>query len=346
MVGKHQNLLSLFSIYVGAVIGAGFATGQEVNQFFAYFGPSGLAGVALAGGVLIIGGRMLLNLAYQYQLSDYGQSVALLIGPGSTKALDILISFFLLASLAVMISGGGELLSTLLKLSRALASLLFSAVVVVGISRGIVGLAKINIILMPLLIVVSLALVIDRFFLTVPTLTLSLSRVRLVLLPNWWVAAILYSSLNLGIVFTVFSSLGSTIPDRATATRTGTWAGLTLSLLLAIFCGGILHTPGADQVAIPLAYLAAQGSTATYLAYISLLFMAMLTSAIATAFALVNRLRANNCGAWVEGGTMVLAWLVAQGGFAELVGTVYPVYGYFWGVMLIIILVRRILQVV
>ena len=345
-MGKHQNLLSLFSIYVGAVIGAGFATGQEVNQFFAYFGPSGLAGVGLAGGLLIFGGRMLLNLAYQYQVSDYGESIALLIGATSVKVLDVLISFFLLASLAVMISGGGELLTPQFNLSRAIASLLF-LLVAIGISRGVVGLAQINVILMPLLIIVSLALVIDRFFLTVPTtLILSLRKIRPFLLPNWWVAAILYASLNLGIIFTVFSSLGPTIPNRIIATRTGTWAGLTLGILLALFCGGIIHTPGADQVAIPLAYLAAQGSMAIYIAYISLLFMAILTSAIATAFALVSRLRANNYGIWVEGGVLVLAWLAAQGGFAELVGTVYPLYGYFWAVVLIIIMVRRILQVV
>ena len=42
--------------YVGTVVGAGFASGQEVLQFFGLLGPSGPLGILLAvAGVLVFG---------------------------------------------------------------------------------------------------------------------------------------------------------------------------------------------------------------------------------------------------------------------------------------------------
>lgn len=41
--------LMLVSGYLGAVIGAGFASGQEIVQFFVVYGGSGIKGCILAG---------------------------------------------------------------------------------------------------------------------------------------------------------------------------------------------------------------------------------------------------------------------------------------------------------
>ena len=43
-----KNVLKLSGAYMAYLIGSGFATGQEVMQFFASYGKAGIAGIVLS----------------------------------------------------------------------------------------------------------------------------------------------------------------------------------------------------------------------------------------------------------------------------------------------------------
>lgn len=45
---RWKTSFQVAATYVGAVMGAGFASGQEIQQFFARFGYWGLVGVVLS----------------------------------------------------------------------------------------------------------------------------------------------------------------------------------------------------------------------------------------------------------------------------------------------------------
>ena len=57
--------------YIGAVIGAGFASGQEILQFFAVFGGKGLLGAAVAAGMFALIGGEVLILAQEIKAKSY-----------------------------------------------------------------------------------------------------------------------------------------------------------------------------------------------------------------------------------------------------------------------------------
>ena len=44
---KKLNALNVAGLYVGAIIGAGFASGREIWQFFGLFGEKGIYGVVI-----------------------------------------------------------------------------------------------------------------------------------------------------------------------------------------------------------------------------------------------------------------------------------------------------------
>lgn len=341
VVRRNQDIFGTVAVLVGAVVGAGFASGQEVNQFFASFGRMGLVGVALATILLISGGRLLLTLAYSYQFEDYRQAVRLLLGEVAAKVADVLVGFFLLGGLAVMISGGGEVLTELVGWPGPITSFIFAVLVLVGTSAGAEGLTKINKGLVPLLVGVALLLIGSRMIYTVAPASAGGVATGVNLLPHWAISAVLYAAFNLGIIFTIFSSLGRYLPDRHSAANAATWAGAILGILLLIYAHAILFTPGAQNSPLPLAFLAAQSWKAGYYAYLALLFMAMLTSALANTYALASRLREYRWGRYSLLIILMAAWFIAQGGFVPLVSTIYPAYGYFWLTTLILIMVRR-----
>jgi uncharacterized membrane protein YkvI len=60
--------------YIGAVIGAGFASGQEIMRFFTRFGCWGAVGALLAGGFLAFLGYAVITRAAYYNMNSFDQS--------------------------------------------------------------------------------------------------------------------------------------------------------------------------------------------------------------------------------------------------------------------------------
>ncbi|OTA41527.1 MAG: hypothetical protein A6D92_05935 [Symbiobacterium thermophilum] len=48
MARRGAAVFRVATTYIGTVVGAGFASGQETLRFFAAYGPAGLAGILLA----------------------------------------------------------------------------------------------------------------------------------------------------------------------------------------------------------------------------------------------------------------------------------------------------------
>ncbi|MDK2925864.1 MAG: hypothetical protein PWQ41_1638, partial [Bacillota bacterium] len=66
--------LSPFTIaatYVGTVVGAGFASGQEVLQFFSAFGRWGFVGIALATGLFVFFGLAIMELGHALKAESH-----------------------------------------------------------------------------------------------------------------------------------------------------------------------------------------------------------------------------------------------------------------------------------
>lgn len=352
MRSNYQDLCGLVAICVGAVVGAGFASGQEINRFFVRFGWLGVAGIGIAVSIFIVWTRFIMATAYERKLTEYSQACRILLGPRLATLGDLIAGSYVFAGLAVMIAGGGEAIAALWPMPTRLSSLLFALLAVLGMARGASGLIKINKALVPLLLIIVLLVLagqlvpdwpaapaLARIYPLIPAL---LAVGEFTLLPNWLVAGILYAAFNLGTVITVFSALGNHIPDTRTGKLAGLFSGLILGLLLFLFWSGIYFTPGASQSTLPMAYIAALGGYGTRLAYLLLLFLAMYTSAIADLFALNSRYRI--FARYPAAGSLLvaaLAWAVARAGFVRLINTVYPAYGYLWTAMLIIVVIRH-----
>ena len=61
MSQSHGSAFQLAFVYVGTVVGAGFATGREIVEFFLRFGWPGLAGILISGLMFtFLGAKMML----------------------------------------------------------------------------------------------------------------------------------------------------------------------------------------------------------------------------------------------------------------------------------------------
>ena len=49
MKNKRLSFFNIAALYIGTIMGAGFASGREAWQFFGVFGLQGYVGIALSG---------------------------------------------------------------------------------------------------------------------------------------------------------------------------------------------------------------------------------------------------------------------------------------------------------
>ncbi len=56
----NKHWIKIASIYVGTVIGAGFASGREIIDFFGVYGIKGIWGIVIAGLLFSLVGSLLL----------------------------------------------------------------------------------------------------------------------------------------------------------------------------------------------------------------------------------------------------------------------------------------------
>ena len=71
-----KQYLSVAFAYVGVVIGAGLASGQDLLQYFLSFGAKGLIGIAVLGVLNIVFGVVALQLGSYYRSGHHDESLS------------------------------------------------------------------------------------------------------------------------------------------------------------------------------------------------------------------------------------------------------------------------------
>jgi uncharacterized membrane protein YkvI len=77
---SYWLLAKVISAYIGAVIGAGFASGQEIMQFFILHGNSGLIGAGMAAALFAYLGGLVMYLAITMHSGSYKKLFCYLLG--------------------------------------------------------------------------------------------------------------------------------------------------------------------------------------------------------------------------------------------------------------------------
>ncbi len=98
---------------IGAFIGAGFASGQEIYSFFYRYGKKGIIGIILSGIILGYVIYKELKLIYKYKIKNYKDFLDLIFAktPNISKINNILVNLFLCISFFIMINGFGAYFS-------------------------------------------------------------------------------------------------------------------------------------------------------------------------------------------------------------------------------------------
>ena len=116
---KSGRILGPFRIaflYLGDVIGAGFASGRETWQYFGIFGKNAVSGIAIATFLFASMGVMTAYLAEKLDTADMGKIILPVRSELASDILGRVTAFIIYIALISMSAAGGSLLNQQLRL--------------------------------------------------------------------------------------------------------------------------------------------------------------------------------------------------------------------------------------
>lgn len=341
----NLNLLNVALMFVGAIMGAGFASGREIWQFFGVFGKQGRIGILLIAVLFVVLGMMTAYLARILGTNDMGRIIA----PGGNPKIENLVSWFmaimLFTVLINMTAAGGALLHQNFGISRLVGGVLIGVLVIVTVLGEFERISKVFRYIMPVLF----AAVILISVLAV-TANLGASSQREPVKPspiagNWVLAACLYISYNILAMIPIVATSSVNAKNEKSAMLGSGLGGIFLGVLaFTIVLALQKDMQFAQAMDMPMLAYAGRISKGAGIIYSVLLFAAIYASATSNFYGFTTKLRTDEKKSRKVILSACLAFLLGLVGFKNVVAYMFPIEGYL-GFAIIAMLLLNFAQV-
>lgn len=222
--------------FVGLVVGGGFASGQEIMQFFTGFGLYGIIGAIVATIGFSYLGMCIAQLGYELQTTSHKEVVYHIAGRAFGTVLDLLITFFLFALVVAMFAGAASTVKQMLGFDPFIGSLLMVALTVFTLMLNVKSIINVIAVATPYLMAIMLMIALYSIF----TMDLSFAEQNIlaqhqpIAAPNWIMGALLYVSYNIASSVAMLTVIGRTASTRRVAGAGGIIGGLMLGMLILL----------------------------------------------------------------------------------------------------------------
>lgn len=338
---KWKVTFQIAATYVGAVMGAGFASGQEIQQFFANFGYWGLIGIILSACLFSVLGWIMIDLQERWKVTTYSEFFLRLLGDKWGPRVDVVVSILLLVGIIAMMSGAGALFNQYFGLSSWTGVFLTAIIIFLSLWFKGEGVLWINTVLIPIKFLFCLGIALLAILWGAQGDGEGVITSVNPLIQNWLFSAVLYVSFNITLALVVFASLGKEV-QKPGARLGALLGGIALGVFASAIGGALLRFPEVKALEIPMVAVAGKIGSWPAFFYVVVLWLAMITAAIGNAFSLVTRI--------VDIGKidyrlatlflLVLASPLAGVKFSIIVKVVYPIFGYMGLVFLPLLFIR------
>lgn len=340
---SYKNVVGIALSFIGLLVGAGFATGQEVVQYFTSFGIPGMWGILVAGLVMTLAGTVFLQLGSYFHASEHNQVFRNITHPIISRILDVAVILTLFAVGFVMLAGAGSNMEQQFGWPAWVGSLLMLVLVMVTGMFDVDKVSQVIGLLTPT-IIIAVLFVGTYTLLHMPEnvdAAISASEAIESPIPFWLVSALNYNGLALILAVSMSLVIGGDNISPREAGVGGIVGGAVYAVLMGI--AGFSLLMNAENVGdsdIPMLTLVDSVHPTLGVIMAIIIYLMIFNTAIGMFYALGKRLSSGNESKYriifIAG--CLAGFAVSFAGFKALMQYVYPVLGYM-GIVLVAILV-------
>ncbi|MDR7871474.1 MAG: hypothetical protein RIN55_11480 [Tissierellaceae bacterium] len=282
---------------------------------------------------------MLLIKVYNNRIENFNQLSSKIFSKKIGFLIDGIITFSLYTGFSVMVAGSGAIFKEQLGLSFNIGIIVMIICCFIVFLFSLEGLSFISSILVPLLVI---GIVFTSYYISKGEgYDFSLIEgVKLTSKGNFITSALLYFGANALLIIVVFSSLLPIIDSKKTAILGGLVGGIILYFLaISILNPMLIFYDKVHNLDMPMLQISSFVGEGYRKIYAAILWIAIFTTALANGFGFVNKFPSKSKMKAIII-LCVSAIPLAKFGFANLVGIIYPIFGFAGVIIMGLVLIK------
>ena len=328
------EVISITLVIIGALIGAGFASGQEIFSFFYIYGKNGIYGILIMSILIGIFIYKSLKIIYQKQVYNYNDFLNLFIK--NTKIRNVIlwiVNVLLLVSFYIMVAGFGAYFEQEIGINRIIGSIVLNLLCVIVFFSNIKGVLKASNLIVPFLIFFIFFIGIKNI---VQIRTIDFYQMK----NNWILSMLIYNSYNFILLMPVLISLKKQITKEKNIKKVSILVTIII-LILSINIFFLLLNANIKEIEnqeMPIVYIISNYFNKYKKIYAFIVLASIFTTAISVGIGFLQNISKNsNSYPQFVLFMCIKSLLMSNIGFSKLLNFIYPVFGYI-GILQIVII--------
>ncbi len=344
------KVITFAGAFIAFLIGSGFATGQEILQYFTSYGYWGIAGALVVMILLIYIVVAFITVGYQEKFEKPSDIFAYFCGKPLGMFFDFFSIIFIYMSFMVMIAGAGATLNEHFQLSPMAGGIGMAILVMITVCLGLNRLVEVIGVIGPVIVVLSIALGLSAILkrpegiaegnALLPTLELKTAST------NWLFAAGSYVGFCMLWLATFMAAMGATANSRKEAALGGALGAVAFSAAVIIVALGLLaNIAQVNGTEIPSLYLAHNLHPLLATGFSLIIFAGIYTTAVPLLWTVVARFTKEKSSNFVILTVVLTAigtFIGLRVPFSTMVNIVYVINGYVGVLLLVLMLVKTL----
>ena len=333
-----KQIFSIVLVIIGAMIGAGFASGQEIYSFFYSYGIVGLIGIIITCFLISVTIYKSLKIICINEIDNYNEFLRVFIkNEKITQIVNLVINILLLVTFYIMIAGFGAYFEQELGINKIFGSSVLAIVSAIIFFTSVKGVLKVSQCIVPILII--FVIVIGGINL----ITINTDQVHIIMKSGWILSSITYCSYNMILLIPVLISLRKQISRQSDIKYIAILSGIFM-IIMSIMIYMLLLKIDVDitTLEMPIVYVVGTFFTKFKTIYAFIILSSIFTTAISVGIGfLQNMSKTKKCYPQFVLFMCITSLIVSNFGFSKLVNFVYPVFGYLGILQMIFILKQK-----
>ena len=341
----------IFSI-IGALVGAGFASGQEIYIFFYQFGIMGIVGLIFCSiliGLIIYKTFMII---YNSRISknpiiNYKKFLDKIFNINTNKRklkflnlsliFNTIVNIFLLITFYIMISGFGAYFEQEFHISSIIGSVILAIITFFILLKNVAGVAKVNSIIVPVLITVICIISLKNMNKT------DFNNLNLVQNNKWFLQSIVYCSYNMILVIPVLVTLSKYIKNKKQILSVSLISsGIVFLLAISVFLLLNNVDRSIEGLEMPVVYVVDRFFPKFRLIYGIAILLSIFSTAISIGISFIKNIEIQEKSfPHIAGIMCISSVIISKIGFSNLIKFIFPAFGYLGIIQVAMILVHK-----
>lgn len=330
-----KQIFSIVLVIIGALIGAGFASGQEIYSFFYSYGAVGLIGICITCVLIGVTIYKSLQIICINKIDNYDKFLSVFIkNEKITQVINIIINILLLVTFYIMIAGFGAYFEQELGINKIFGSSVLAIMSAIIFFTSVKGVLKVSQCIVPILII--FVIVIGGINL----ITINTDQVHIIMKRGWILSSITYCSYNMILLIPVLISLRKQISRKSYIKYIAILSGIFM-IIMSIMIYMLLLKIDIDinTLEMPIVYVIRIFFVKFKTIYAFIILASIFTTAISVGIGfLQNMSKSKKSYPQFVLFMCITSLIVSNFGFSKLVNFVYPFFGYLGILQMIFIL--------